>query len=80
MPLTTSTSPFTAQFRGKPDRPYYIRLNDLPDGTATPGSLGTVNVTGLDLVPGRNQLCAVARTGDLSSDSQSCIEIFYIGN
>lgn len=80
VPSLTMTSPMTAEFRGEPGREFTLRLNDTPMGTATPGSGGTVNVPDIVLRPGRNELCGIALSGNLSPESRSCVELFYAGN
>lgn len=81
VPSLTTSSPITAEFRGEPGREFDIRLNDAAATRATPGSSGTVDVTGIVLRPGKNTLCGVAVTGMIQTpESQSCVELFYAGN
>lgn len=80
-PSLTTTSPATFTFHGQPGRSFDIRVNDLPMGTATPGSGGSVDVPGVPLRPGKNTICGVALSGSISTpESQSCVELFYAGN
>ncbi|MBZ0236417.1 MAG: hypothetical protein K8M05_29080, partial [Deltaproteobacteria bacterium] len=81
-PSLTTTSPATFTFHGQPGRAFDLRLNDQAlSQTATPGSNGSVEVTGIVLRPGKNVLCAVALSGQIQTlESQSCVDIFYAGN
>ncbi|HVV88202.1 MAG TPA: hypothetical protein VHE35_34410, partial [Kofleriaceae bacterium] len=65
---------------GDPGRAFPLRLNDseLPS-PVTPGPNGAATVRDLALVPGHNQLCAVAVAGVLQPESLACIDLFYSG-
>lgn len=80
-PSLTTTSPATFTFHGQPGRPFDLRLNDVAMGTATPGSNGTTDVTGIVLRPGKNTLCGVAMSGMIQEpEAQTCVTLFYAGN
>jgi len=81
-PSLTTTSPATFTFHGQPGRAFDLRLNDQAlTQTATPGSGGSVAVTGIVLRPGKNTLCGVALSGMIQTpEAQSCVELFYAGN
>ena len=80
-PSLVTTSPQTFTFHGQPGRAFDLRLNDVPMGTATPGSGGSIDVNGVVLRPGKNTICGVALSGMISTpESQSCVELFYAGN
>jgi hypothetical protein len=79
-PSLTTTSPATFTFHGQPGRAFDLRFNDQPMGTATPGSSGSVEVSGVALRPGVNRICGVALSGSLQgAEAQSCVELFYAG-
>lgn len=79
VPIIVETLPFTAALRGQTDRAFSYQLNSDTPVAAMPGAGATVNITGLQLTPGRNVLCTFADPGDLTDDSRSCIELFYTG-
>jgi hypothetical protein len=79
-PSLTTTTPLTVQLRGQPGRAFDLRLNDTSVGDTITGVSGTVDVGGLQLTPGRNRLCAIARSNVFLPESLSCIELFYAGN
>ncbi len=70
----------TLVLSGQPGQMFGLRLNDsaLPMA-ATPGADGKARVSGLPLVRGRNQLCAVAEPGMLQPESLACLDLFYTG-